>query len=192
MQFEPIIQKARHKKCKTCFYISPVQNGTDIICPNCKNSSKNKWDEYPITPALGFLSQAQANVLGSDEINHHLFHELQSACLFLCALYEVLLEGLITDFLQSIKTPEIVTELLLDAYQGQDRMSKLYSKLRENPLRDEMGDIYDKINHVIKCRNKYIHGTYNALDDIDKEYLVNIFENIIEAFVKVQNSFVTR
>lgn len=181
-------------QCKKCLYIIDAnKKQNNKVCIKCGNSLNNEWLEFPAPAASGFMNQAAVNIY-DDDMNPYDFHELQSGCLFLCALYEILLMGLISNLMHSINTPMNVVNMVLESSDGQAKLSNVFKSLSGTSIKDGMnlsGDkkIYDYMNEIIKGRNKYIHGDYSGLDHIQKERAQYIYENIIETFVFLHNNY---
>ena len=189
-----------YNKCDTCGYITKISVLTsDKECFNCKSEYQANWLEYPSPAAKGFYHQFTAGVYSYEEYvaEAYDFHEIQPTCLFLCALYELLLAGLTSDILKSYSVPQKVIDLILDSNNGQNKMALVFRELEDTTLKEAIVNncnplFYDKMQLIIQGRNKYIHGNYSALDHITIDDLHYIVENIIEVFVKLHNKFVVK
>jgi hypothetical protein len=187
----------RYKKCNNCGYVT---NTSDLennkCCPNCASIYNDTWIEYPSRAALGFYHQFYVDVFSYDEdvALAYDFHEIQPACLLLCALHEILLEGLIADILHSKKVSTNIAEILLEKSNGQNMMALLFKDLENISLKEAINtnfdtNFYDKMQMIIRGRNKYIHGDYFALDQIKINDLLYIVDKILEVFVSLNNSY---
>jgi len=186
-----------YRKCNCCFFINEInEKALTFNCTLCSNNNLEETEEYPVPAAKGFLQQAEVNVFGSDEYTQYMFHELQSACLFLCSLYEILLESTLSDYLEKLSTPDVVCELIFESNQGQEKLTKMFKHLTSNSLKDLFLQnkeplLYDYIKKIIKGRNHYIHGEYGALDNIETETLEYVCNNMVSGFVKIQNRLIS-
>lgn len=180
-------------QCNKCFFITNVSKDdkNDKVCPKCNNSSE--WVEYPIPAASGFLNQAFVNIYSYEDYIPYDFHELQAACLFLCALYEILLEGLVTNLMCSMGTHSKIIDLVLNSNRGQEKVSLVFKNLSGITIKEGFfakdSHFYDYMKEIIENRNKYIHGCYSAFDQIKEDKIKYICSNIIELFVFLNNQY---
>ena len=96
-----------YRKCNTCSFISEFNKNEELKCKQC--GSADELTKYPVQAAVSFLERVDANIYDSDDpgvqIDLYNFEGFETTSLFLCTAYEVLLETLIFDELNSIKMP---------------------------------------------------------------------------------------
>jgi hypothetical protein len=191
-----------YRKCGLCSYVSEVKRDQSYRCEKCQNSKEENSVVFPSSAATRFLTQADAHIYDLDDVSgqYDLYHfeGLETTALFLCTAYEVMLESTISEVLNSMKTPEIVSELLLNSNQGQDRMGKILASLLNTNKsiksvfkQINCEDFHDKLHEIIKARNSYIHGNHRAFKDSDivAEDLKFVADSMIDVFIAINNSY---
>ncbi|MDF2606226.1 MAG: hypothetical protein K0S34_416 [Bacillales bacterium] len=173
------------------------------MCKSCGNTSEIDMHIYPIEAASSFLDFVDRNIYDIEDFNVQFdlynFEGFETTSLFLCTAYEVLLETLIIDLLNAMKTPKKVAELLITTNQGQEKMGRMLAYLigkgkTIKPVFEHIGyeKFHSKLKKLIKYRNSYIHGDHRAFKDsnIEAEDLKFISDSMIIAFVELNNLFV--
>ncbi|WP_352921166.1 hypothetical protein [Peribacillus simplex] len=191
-----------YRKCNTCSFISKFNKNEELKCKQC--GSADELTIYPVQAAVDFLERVDTNIYDLDDpdvlIDLYNFEGFETTSLFLCTAYEVLLETLISDELNSIKIPNYVSELLSNSNQGQEKMGRLFAKLvGEKSIKAvfrliSSEDFHDKIKEIIGARNSYIHGNPRAFkdSDLEAEDLKIIADSMMDIFVILNNSFVNK
>lgn len=194
-----------YKKCKYCSYVSEFMTKVSLDCKMCGKTDEKNFVDFPIQGAQKFLNQVEANIHDLNDIDVQFdlnyFEGFETTSLFLCATYEVLLENLILDILRSLGTPIVVSELLINSNQGQDRMGKVLANLTgtgksAKAVFESINELnlFEKLHSIITTRNKYIHGNPDAFkhSDIKDTDLKYVSDNIINVFKEMNNNFVCK
>jgi hypothetical protein len=175
--------------------LSNIKARNKIKCPFCSRIGHN--DIWPSIEVLDLLKMAMS-------LDVSINHKKNISYVIVEASLELMLENIISTFLLPDIMPEhvsitIMTDALLDGYQGRNRLLSLFKKLEYGSF-PESAKQFGKPNfmkqwdRIALRRNKFVHGKLlkeaEQEDDSDNINIEEFIQDSFYVFKEINNRFI--
>ena len=190
-------------QCQSCHYINKVPSlksiklTSKIRCPFC-----NRLGDNAIWPSIEVLELIKMAL----NLDVSKYYKKNISFVIVASSLELMLEKLISTFVLPDIMPDhvsisIITEALLDGYQGRYRLLSLIKKLGYDSFSDGAkkhgkSNFMKQWDIIASNRNQFVHG---KIEKVEKQELsvdsINIEEFVSDAFLifmEINNSFIKK